>query len=401
VLVIGMMAVLALIGLTAVSVSSAGLRSATDTADSRRAAAVALSAIEVGLDDLRSLDRAAAIGSLPAQVQESVQGQYSYEIVDPADGDLGDDPSDPAEITGIGESGRARWAETATAVDDPGLPIEPLGATMSVRDRLTIGSGATVTARGAPVSTDAEMVLEGTIDGDAEAGSSRGSGTVTGTFEVPSNLRGIARREVFDEWAARATDLGFSGDMAGHILAPGVNSYNSSGTNEHGIYVIRTGGADIEIRRSRVLGTLLIDASDGGTVTLRDEMLIEPARPDAPALMIKGEVVLDTSSNDVSESVRSLNPPGAPYRGVEDLDLDDDMPSVIRGLVYVFGHLTLEGDGIYRGSILVDGGAAVFGDPVIAHDRMLILSPPLGFGDNQTVGDMRLLPLSHRRVPLP
>lgn len=400
VVVVGMMTLLALIGLSAVGVSGAGLRSAVDTADSTRAASAALSAIEVGLDELRSIDRPTAFGGVPTRLQ-GIHAEFGYRVEDPYDGDLGGDPSDPAEILGVGESGRARWAETAIAVDDPGLPIEPLGSALHARDRLEITIGATLTASGAAVSTDGELSLGGTIDGDAGAASRSGAGTVTGTLTVPTPERGIARREVFDEWAARGTELGFSGPMFGEVLSPAVNTYNGTPPDPHGVYVIRTGGSDLEIRSSRILGTLVVDADPGGTVTIRDAMVLEPARVDAPALLIRGEAVLGVGSGSLAELVRSMNPPGAPHEGIEDLDLDDTFPSGVRGLVYVFGGLTLEGDGRYVGSILVDGGVTVLDRPEIEHDRMMILAPPLGFGDNLVVGDMRLRPLSHERVPLP
>lgn len=418
-------AVLAVMAVGAVQVAGGGLRSAITTAESKQAAAAALSAVELGLAQTRGARRALGANTwyagydgpagsepgpeypgtplLPFQSELTGDyGTYGFTATDPADGDLSDDPSDPVDIVGVALVGGAAWAEAAVLVDNQGRPLAPLGAALHARDGLRIEAGAVLDAAGAPASTDGELDLNGDIVGDAHAASVIGSGDISGLLQTGLPPKGVAPRDIFQRYAAIATALPFAGDMVDAVLAPGANTYApSAGANDHGIYAVNIGSGSLEITGSRLHGTLVVLGNEGATVTVSGLCFMEPARPDAPVLLVRGDLRLELLDGALDEGSESLNPAGAPFLGIEDDDLDDLYPSGIRGLVHVLGGVVMREDGRYTGSILVDGAALIDGFPRIRHDDMLLLAPPMGYGDNAVPGDLRILPRSVHRIEPP
>lgn len=425
--VLAITSIMVVTAMTAVSISTSALRKSEDTIDASNAASGAASAVELALGDLlrsrRSTANNAVINSYAGPAGNDTGPTYSgkaslsgdraarstmfeginFVYEDMLDADLDDDLSDPVTITGVSEVGRAIWAERAIAVDDQGQPIEPLAAVLHATDGIVITS--TVTAANAPISSDGPVVNTGKIDGDLEALSVTGTGTVTGTTTSAAPRKGNAPRDLFEKWAGIATELTYRGDLGGTVLGPGVNTYDpSAGTNDHGIYIIRTEGAQIRLVQLRVTGTLIIDqglAPPAGPVAITGSCNLTPARPDAPALIIRGDAHVALSAEPLTESLGNLNPEGAPSHGITDSDTLDSYPSTIDGLTWILGPLTLVGDATYTGSILIDGAATIAGTPTLIHDDMLLLAPPMGFGDNHILGDMRLLPRSRHRIAAP
>lgn len=401
--------VVALMGLGAIVLARGSAGAAGESADARRARALARSGVEYAAAWVRfsgadtGVTSARFAADLGGPVAADFDGREAlFELFDDADGDLLDDPRDPVRLRGIGRVGAAEWAEEALAVDDAGRPLSPLRAALHATDGVRVEAGATPVFIGGPLSIDGTLTVIGSVTGDVEAGAIAGTGTITGTAVPGAARRGGVPRATIQMWIEIATELEYQGDLGSSILAPGVNSYDpDSGTNEHGVYLIRTGGADLLMNQSRVYGTLIVDTG-GGTFIMEESSLIEPGRIDAPALIVIGNADLALIEDPFTEGIVSLNPPGAPYLGVTDDDLDDEFESGIFGLVHVLGRVNVIGTWTIRGTMIVDGTARIMsGETTFMQDPSLLMLPPLGYGDDAVVGNARLVPGTVRRVVSP
>ncbi|MGM0489747.1 MAG: hypothetical protein ACQESR_23685 [Planctomycetota bacterium] len=333
-------------------------------------------------------------------------GEMSFKLID-EDGELADDPSDPVWIHGIGRVGDAVYVARARARIDAGLPLEFLRAAVHCGRTLSVKTGVSLAVTGAAASTDAEVINEGTIDGSVEAVSLSGSGTVTGTATVPAERKGMPWVNTFSDYVARATQLPYNGDIDTVVMAPGVNEYGG-GLNADGVYYIDTGGNDIDVRNSRIHGTLLIDAGPNNEVVIEDQCLIHPYRDDFPSLIIRANnVELELKTKDGVRLLReppnhhNFNPPGAPYQGHSDSDTVDQYPSGIRGLAHLIADVTIEERILVRGCVVVEGDLEVQKKGEFIHDPHLMLNPPRGYTDRPDSTDMIIEARSWARHPAP
>jgi hypothetical protein len=326
-------------------------------------------------------------------------GQVSFKLVD-EDGDLADDVTDPVWIYGIGRTGDAVWVERAKARVDQGLPLEFLRTTIHSSGNLEVLFDLTLV--GAPLSTDGNLHVNPTLDGDAEAVSLSGGGSVTGATTVPADQKGVPPRSVFDDYMSRATALTFNGDLNTVVLTPGTNEYDGSGTNPDGVYYIDTGGADMQIFSTRVHGTLIVDVGAGELYV--NTCLMEPYRDDFPVLIVRGNVVVNLFGPSFVEAPpvsHNFNPVGAPYHGDEDGDTSDSYTSGMYGLVHVIGDLTLTKEQDSQGVFVVDGSVTTNGATTLVHNPDLMYNPPLGYADDPNSTAMVIRSGSWSRQPAP
>jgi hypothetical protein len=177
------------------------------------------------------------------------------------------------------------------------------------------------------------------------------------------------------------------------LLAPGVNSL-SMPNSDLGVWVIDCAGADIIIRDSRILGTLVL-VNPGKNSRLEGSIAWQPAQPNLPALIVIGDLTAQLSGQDLTESAasRNLNPAAAPYRGVSNATSADTYPSVIEGAVFVSGTFSSSDALAVEGPLMVAGQAGISGGPVIL--RRGDSTTPLGF---DFVSGWTMRPGSYRRV---
>jgi hypothetical protein len=147
---------------------------------------------------------------------------FSWKLVDD-DGSLSNDPTDPVWVYGYGRVGEAAWTERALVRPDRGQPLEALNTCLHCSGELHVKAGKTLVVSGAPASTDGNLRLDGAIAGDAHAVSKSGGGMVSGSLTLPAARKGVAWPTIFNTYVAKATTLTGSGDLAGILLAPGVN----------------------------------------------------------------------------------------------------------------------------------------------------------------------------------
>jgi hypothetical protein len=383
VLVLGISLLVGVIGVAALTAVRVQIRTAANTSDSEEARIYAQSGVELArlwvnddVTDWRTKRVSGAPTTLPLG-----SGTVSVTLTDPVDGDLANSPLDPVLVTATGYKGRARQQVLVT------LRPAPIG--YSCLNAALTANGAFVTSAGRVtgwlVATNATMSVTGSavMDANTEA-----VGSFTGTAYLGSKTPGVAARKMpdataFDYYVQNGTAIPYAslalGELNGVLLSPANNPFGP--TNPNGIYVIDCAGNTIYVRNVRVVGTLVIlncklDSAIDAPVNL------SPAVANFPALMVKGSIAFQYGGSALSEAAgKNYNPPGTPDDGVSNLTTTDTYPSIIDGLTYVSGNLTL-GNGNALGGPLVVGGTVTSAQNLsLRYDTTYLTNPPPGFFD--------------------
>lgn len=320
-------------------------------------------------------------------------------IVDPVDGNVGNRPTDPIVITSAGIVGSARQV-VAVDVAAVSTPMRIASAAIVIAGDLDMSSGSRLAVFGGPLLVGDELEGQGLIDGSADVWLSSWTGRITGSLRTGIPMPPMPPADVIDLYASLGTVISVpGGTIQGRVLGPGVNPFGS--TNPDGVYVLNSTG-DVTIRDARIHGTLVVRAP-GRMVTLAGSVNLAPARADYPALIVEGNVTIDTSSSPLLEVgvLRNLNPPGAPYMGQTDALLDDAYPSEITGLVHVRGDVAATGSLFISGGLLVDGPSGnldLKGSIAVEWSPSMVNQPLMGYA-----ASVRMVPVAGtwRRVLLP
>jgi hypothetical protein len=188
-------------------------------------------------------------------------------------------------------------------------------------------------------------------------------------------------------------------EIRGEVLSPLSNPFGAN-LNGEGVYVIDCLGQHVVIADSRIVATLvLVNPASGSSV--ENAVNWEPAVANYPALLVDGSMMLEFDDAALSEAAVQVNfnPAGTPYLGSEDGDKKDEYPSLIKGLVYVSGDLTvhqtptIEGVLVVGNTLLASGqaGSAVL---TLTYQQAFLDNPPPGFGTLRMV----VVPGSFRQV---
>lgn len=172
------------------------------------------------------------------------------------------------------------------------------------------------------------------------------------------------------------------------LLSPNHNPFSVS-TNPEGIYIIDCAGLNLFIERSRILGTLVLKNPGSGTQIRSGPIHCSPAVPGYPAIIVykttlgTNNLAIGATRAGLSEADNGVNfnPAGAGYDSLgEDADMNDTLPSEIRGLVIVGGDISFSGDTLIRGAVLGnDDLLESHGTLRIDHDPTVLHNPPPGF----------------------
>jgi Tfp pilus assembly protein PilX len=128
------------------------------------------------------------------------------------------------------------------------------------------------------------------------------------------------------------------------LLSPTSNPYGTP--NSSGIYIINCNGQTVTIGACRIVGTLVLLGAGSGT-TIQGPITWEPAVAGYPALLSDSSIAISfTGSAGLGEATYGINfnPTGTPYPfvgGSANSTASDGFPSVINGLIYGGGSLTL------------------------------------------------------------
>jgi len=388
-----------IIGLGALSAVRLQTRSARLARQSAQARNCAVSAVELGLVLVKqnSTWRTARPNGVWISNKPLGDGLLTLAGVDPVDGVLSDSVYEPLVLTGTGTAGPARHKTQVTLVP----VVEPLAALntcLHAAGVITIAVGKRISVLYAPLSGNAQLVNNGTIDGSAEVLSANPAGT-HGPLTVGVPAKPLPDASVITKYANKATPIPFpvTGEIDKVVLGPGCNPWGGA-TDPNGLYVLNTNNHDVKIKRSRIYGTLVILAS-GKTVTIEGPVCCQNYRSDFPALIVQGKLVIncasfDTWLSEVTEG-KNYNPVGAPYGGVCDDDQADLYPNDIRGLVHVEGTLRLQNTSRVMGAVLCNGAVTIEGTNTIQHDSALYTRPPDGY---TFVDRMQISPNSWQQV---
>ena len=321
-------------------------------------------------------------------------GTISFKLVDEADGDLANVPTDPVRIYGIGRAGAATRIYSEKLIPNgPGLDV--LKTVAHAGGNTTTASQ--ITGTGGPFSSNAILTVPSltVVNGDVEAPIPVILGTVTGVTRTVA-AKTMPSPDVFNDYLAMATEIPFASISGGTItlvvLSPAVNPYGS--VNLQGVYHISVpAGATLTIRQARLTATLLVTLGSGAKITTSNAWLMEPPQTGFPTLLIRclaasATVDLNGFSNALNEFSTgvSFNPPGTPYpwpSGTADSDLVDTYPARVYGLLHVICPSTvttvLGSNFKATGTVIVEGPMAVGSNVSLQTNPSLYANPPAGY----------------------
>jgi hypothetical protein len=386
-----------ILGLGSLAAVRIQMRSTRLVRDSAEARACAVSAIELGLLQVKQNPnwRTAWPNGTWLDNKELGAGRFTLQGTDPEDGSLSDLAYEPVVLTGIGTKGIARHKSQVTLVPIV-RPLAALSMCLHASGEIDIPSSRKITVVGAPLSTNGNLKKNGTIDGNAEAQSASGTGTITGTLTVPGTVKPMPEASVFTDYISKATSVPYAATIQDVVLAPGCNPLGPADPN--GLYVINTNGQNLTICNSRVYGTLIIRAA-GKKVTVDNAVFMQNYRSDFPVLLVEGNLVIkfDSVTQSLSESARNtnFNPIGAPYDGTTDSDKVDEYPNEIRGLIHVKGSVEFDNQPRIVGGVICEGTFKIDSTNTIVYDTSLSTNPPKGY---TYVDGMKVSPGSWKQV---
>lgn len=386
--------ILGLGALAAVRIQTRSVRLVRDAAEAR---ACAVSAIELGLLQVKQNPnwRTERPNGTWFDNQTLGAGRFTLQGVDLEDGSLNDSVYEPVVLTGIGTKGTTRHKAQVTLVPVV-KPLAALSSCVVASGNIVISNGKQMTVVGAPVTTNANLGNSGTIDGHAEGQTANPPGVITGTLIVPGTIKPMPDASVFGSYVSKATVVPYAATIEKVVLAPGCNPLGPSDPN--GLYVINTAGGNITLRNCRIYGTLIILAGNH-SVTLDDALFMQTYRPDFPVLLVEGNVSIRLKSvaGPLSEVTcnTNFNPAGAPYSGVTDTDKTDQYPNEIRGLIHIKGSLELRETTRMVGVVICEGAFSCQGTNTTVYDAGLYVNPPQGY---TYVEGMKVSPGSWRQV---
>jgi hypothetical protein len=369
VLVLASALIVVAVGVAAVAVSRAHLASTAAQADMHAARAAAIGGIKYGIANADGSLSWRTLRSTAPEVASFRSGStnVSTTVSDPVDATLDDDWSDPIQLTA---SASLRNAS------------QTIAARFSPVFRNITGLNAAIAADGDIILSAAELDAIGIVASGGSISNTGQSqyatrwsakGTITGTGYNGTLSPGSSSPELpsaetityLKSIGTRITYASTGGILDNVVLSESINPYGA--TNPNGVYYIECGRSHFYLRNSRIRGTLLI-LEPGATCRLEGSLLIEPLLPNLPALVIDGATTFATSTADLSESARNtnFNPTGAPYLGATDNDKSDLYPSMLAGVVWINGNLTVNASGTAcEGALLVSGNLTVYDTLVV------------------------------------
>jgi hypothetical protein len=311
--------------------------------------------------------------------------QFEVAVTDPADGDLGDDPTDPVVVTGSVNMGPVLQKVSVRLI--PKIePMPCLNAALFANQHVHVGPGKNLILRGAHAyandvfTINLSASVEGTILCKTLINL---GGTIVGVSVTGVGPLEAPATEVMDDYQALATTIPFSGQLKDNVLAAGRNPWGA--TNTDGVYYIDTGNQDIELKQFRLHGTLVIRCGAGKTVTLKDAVNLQNFRANYPTLITDGRIkfAIEGTTMDLSESSAGVNfnPVGAPFNGVSDSDQTDFYPNEIRGVVHSYQNIRFEESARVFGAVIAGSGTVEIESDhlLIEYDPAFKTNPPIGY----------------------
>ncbi len=358
--VLATVTVVALLGTAGVLAQTRQRARAGAAVESARAAALARSAVEVGLarimedPDWRTTPGGGTWYDAAAPTGDPRDGTFSLTVTGPDGGALGSKEDDPFELVGVGTHGSATRAATVSFEGIATIaPLDCLEVGALAADAINLGFNAAVT--GTETLASKTDVIAGTalvhVPVDAE-------GTASGSIYYAGSTSGVGARTLPTAstlqslYTAGATFIaknrlrsGSGISLSNTVLAPGYNPWVETDLNSNGVYYINCTNTDVIIENFRMHGTLIL-INPGPNSVVRGSNSFAPAVEGYPSLIVVGtrSFAFEMSATALSETVTGVNynPAGAANElGEEDADTSDTYPSAFEGIVHIEGDITI------------------------------------------------------------
>lgn len=396
------------VGLSALVATQRALVSARDREEQVQAHLLARSAIEWGLQVLKDDTnwRTSYSHSVTAETTGLNGGTMSFLLLDD-DGSLSDNTTDTATLRGIGIFGDAIAAYEVDIIPT-GPALASLACGLAAYGNIGLTTDADLTSTGIVHAGNSvtNALIPGTISANVEAVNTIFADTY-GTTTSGATPRTFPSKDTLGWYREVGTTIRISslpldsGDrvIERQLLSSNNNPYGAE-TNPYGIYVIDCQNQKLVIKDCRIAATLVILNPGAGSETA-SSVLWEPAIANLPALLVDGDFTFHHGQDALKEGnlLTNFNPSGAEYQGESDNDTNDSYPSLIRGLVAIFGTMTVDDHDIdvtFEGCVLCQT-CNMYGQLFILYSDLYTLSPPPGFRDGT---EMAIIPGTWRRVAL-
>ncbi len=383
-LVLGSATLLALIGVSTLTVNRIQRQAANGTNDLTEARFYARSAIENGLYIINNDSNWRYTRSTGDwRINQPIgSGTFTLQGIDPTDGDLTDSGNEPLLLTGIGMKGLARH-KMQVLITSVQKGLSCVQVALDAGGSITLNS-ATVQKTGMTISTNGTCTAtSSTVNCNAESASTITGGAYNGSTTAPVAARVMPPSTVFDYYVNHGTAINFSSipsaDIQDVVISPSINPYGAQ-TNPKGIYVINCGGQQLRIEYARIIGTLVL-INPRSDSEIRNSIAWEPAVANYPVLLVSGACQLNYTNTVLSESSRNINfnPDGAAYSGSTNTDKLDTYPSLIKGLVYISGALTTSTYVTIDGVLVIGSTLTTSGTLDLTYRQTYYDDPPPGF----------------------
>lgn len=397
VLVLGMAAMITVVGLGAIALSRTQIRSTLADNEWARAEALAGAGVEAALANMNtnsawrtdySAGAEVEIGSL-GSAGPGGSGKASFRIVDPADGDLVKFDQDPVRIYGYGRVGAATRVFSLDCQYRPPPVLDVLKYAVYAGSSIT--SSTPLSVSGAPLGTPS-LNNSSTLTANIRVGSLSNSGTIIGEVRTGATALASLSDGSLSSLSSRAVQISYSslaagGEIRDTLLSATYNPYGS--TSSAGIYRISVPlGSRLRIRNCRIAATLIIDLGLLSQLEILEAVNWDRPSGDLPTLVLTtaatSTVSITGTTSTLSESAvgMNLNPAGTPYNGVSDTDKVDTYPSEIRGVIHISGLLSSIqiGPTITIVGTLISETSLSFASGVnISYDPQVLQNPPTAY----------------------
>lgn len=399
-MVLGVTMVVSVLALGAIMVRRIERKTCQSTADMAEARLYAYAAIEAGRLRIKNEPNWRSVfPNGPWSVDKPIgSGTYSLEGIDPVDGVLEDSINDPLVLLGTGRKGAARQRMQVTLVPKlQGLTCLEVSLHANVDlifDSSTVNGNQIISA-----NNKIQAVGACTINPASEAVNG-----FTGAVGPGPTTSGITPRTmpdsatVFDYYLlANGTFINYSSlpapsgsaEIVDVVISPNNNPYDPPSTNLQGIYVIDCMGGNIGIQRSRIVGTLVL-LNVGASSAILGEVNWEAAVANYPCLLVSGNMGVQMNGGGTLDEALlgvNFNPVGTPYQGVEDGDMLDSYPSVIKGLVYISGDSLMQSSPVFEGVVVVGNTLSTSTglNLGLTYNGLFLNDAPPGFGNQGTM----------------
>lgn len=304
--------------------------------------------------------------------------QFKWYLVDPVDGNLANEPSDPVQVFAIGESGDCRRQASAILLP-AGRPLDVLRAPVHATGNVVL-SDSMIFANG-PLSCDGTVYGNShTIFGSLEYRNKTAVDRIHYSSLAYTTSKKMPSELVFSVYESIATKVDYDQlAIPNKLENQVVSNANSPGPgtdqNVHGVYLIDVpASTTFQIKNTKITGTLLIRLNGtNAKLEIADGVHWNPQRADFPSLIVQCVTDSGNSINIKSEG-HFLNP----FDGTETVAHLSGVFHIIRP-AGATSATRLATTNVFRGAFLICGNVNLREASLFSADPGLITQPPIGY----------------------